>query len=235
MKKIVCIIIVLLLFGCNKSDDVKSIYVNIEASGEIQLIPDMASITVNINCTDKDLTKSTECTTMSVDELFALLNEHKVKKDDFHSSRINLEKKYIWKNNSQIFNGYKSSSTINILFRDLETMNIIITKIMTMKNASLYNLNYSHSKIDSFTNKAYLKALDNSKTLALEIKTNVGGKSVEVLQISNIRENFGTKESVTLREKKLSTYSPNKAPTIQINPGSLKIIKDIYVQYRVAF
>ena len=236
MKKIVYIIVLLSLFGCDKSDDVKSIHVNIEASGEIQLVPDMASIAVNISCTNKDLSISTECTKMSIDELFALLNENNIKKDEYHSSRINLEKTSIWKNNSQVFNGYKSSSTINILFRNLETMSVVITKIMTMENASLYNLSYSHSEIDSFANKAYLESLDNSKTLAIEIKNKLGGRSVEVSQISNIRENFGTNESVTLREnKQLSRYSPNEPTTIQVNPGSLKIIKDIYVQYRVTF
>lgn len=234
MKKIIYIIIVLSLFGCNKSDDVKSILVNIEASGEIQLVPDIASIVVNVSCTNKDLSKSTECTKMSIDELFALLNEHKVNRDDYHSSRIRLEKEYIWKSNSQVFNGYKSSSTINILFRDLETMSVVITKIMTMKNASLFNLNYSHSEIDSFANKAYLEAFDNSRTLANEIKDKLGGKSVEVSQISNIREDFSIHESDALKEKR-PRYSLNEPSIIQINPGVLKIMKSIYVQYKISF
>ena len=236
MKKIIYIIVLLSLFGCNQSDNAKSIQVNIEASGEILLAPDIASIIVNISCTNKDLSKSTDCTKLSIDELFALLNKHNIKQDDYHSSRINLDKTTIWKNNSRVFNGYKSSSTINILFRNLETMSLVITKIMTMENASLYNLNYSHSAIDTFANKAYLKALDNSKTLAIEIKNKLGGKSVKASQISNIRENFSTNDPVTLRETKtLSRTSANELATIQVNPGSLKIIKDIYVQYRVTF
>ena len=90
MKKIVYVIIVLFLFGCSKSDDLKPILLNIEASGEIQLVPDLASIAVNVSYTNKDLSKSTECTKKSIDELFALLNEHKIKEDDYHSSKINL-------------------------------------------------------------------------------------------------------------------------------------------------
>jgi len=235
MKKIVYIIIALSLFGCNKSDNVKDILVNIKASGEIQLVPDIASIAVNINCTNKDLSKSTDCTKKSIDELFALLNEHKIEKDDYHSSRINLEKKYIWKKNSQVFHGYKSSSTINILFSNLEIMSVVITKIMTMGNASLYNLNYSHSEIESFANKAYLEALDNTKTLANEIKSKLGGKSVEVSQISNIRERSGIHESGIPEKKALSIDRSSEPSTIQVNPGMLKIIKDIYVQYRISF
>ena len=235
MKKIVYIIILLSLVGCNKSADVKSVLVNIEASGEIQLVPDIASIAVNVSCTDKDLSKSTECTRKNIDELFSLLEENKIDKNDYHSSRIDLTKEYIWKNNSQVFNGYKSSSTINILFKNLDTMSTVITKIMTMKNASLYNLNYSHSEIETFTNKAYLKALDNSKTLSNEIKDKLGGKSVEISQISNISGAFDTNESGLYEKKEFSKNRSNSAAPIQINPGALKIVKDIYVQYRITF
>lgn len=232
MKRILYIIVVLFLFGCNKSDDVKSILVNIEASGEVELVPDMASIVVSVSCTNKDLSQSTECTKMSIDELFGLLNEHNIDKDDYHSSRIDLEKEYIWENNSQVFNGYRSSSTITILFRNLETMSVVITKIMMMKDASLSNLNYSHSEIDSYANNAYLQALDNSKTLANEIKDKVGGKSVEVLQISNIREDFSVRGSDTLKEK-TTRYRSEEPLNIPVNPGALKIIKNIYVQYKI--
>jgi uncharacterized protein YggE len=233
MKKLFYIIVVLSLFGCNGSNDVRSIPVNIEASGEIEVLPDMASIAVNVSCTDKDLSKSTECTKMSIDKLFALLNEHHINRDDYHSSRIDLEKEYIWQNNSQVFNGYRSSSTINIVFRNLETLSVVITKIMTMKDASLNNLNYSHSELDAFASKAYLKAFDDSKMLADEIKNKLGGKSVEVSQISNIGEDFGIHESDALKEKSLR-YAANGPSTIQVNPGVLKIMRRIYVQYKIS-
>lgn len=236
MKKIVYLIIALSLFGCNKSDNVKPLMVNIKASGEMELVPDMAGLAVDVSCTNKDLSKSNECVKKNIDDLFTLLNEHKIDKDDYHSSRINLEKEYIWKRNSQVFHGYKSSSTINILFKDLDIMSAVITKIMTMKNASMYGLNYSHSEIESFTNKAYLKALDNAKTLAEEIRKKLKGKAVEVAQISNIKEGFGTYESGMVAEG-VAGYRANAdvASTIQVNPGKLKLIKDIYVQYRIGF
>ena len=101
-----------------------------------------------------------------------------------------------------------------------------------MKDASLYNLSYSHSEIDAFANKAYLEAFDNSRTLANEIKDKLGGKAVEVSQISNIREDFSIHESDALKEKSLR-YAANEPTTIQVNPGALKIKRNIYVQYKI--
>ena len=111
-------------------------------------------------------------------------------------------------------------------------MSVVITKIMTMKDTSLHNLNYSHSEIDAFANKAYLEAFDNSKTLANEIKNKLGGKSVEVLQISNIREDFSIHDLDAPKETRLR-YSANEPSNIQVNPGALKIIKNIFVQYKI--
>ena len=54
--------IVLFLFGCNKSDYEKPVLLNIKASGEIEVVPDIAAITVNVSCTNINLSKSNDCT-----------------------------------------------------------------------------------------------------------------------------------------------------------------------------
>jgi uncharacterized protein YggE len=228
--------IVLSLFGCNESDYKKPVLLNINASGEIEVVPDIAAITVNVSCTNKDLSKSNDCTKKSIDELFTLLDEHKILKEDYHSSRINLEKEYIWRKNSQVFNGFKSSSSINILFKNLEIMSSVLTKTMTMRNVEVFNLNYSHSNIDTLTNKAYLEALDNSNNLANEFKNKLNAKSVEILEINNTSDNFSSHESKGLAKGYNSRAQKDEAlSTIQINPGSLKLIKNIYVLYSIKF
>lgn len=233
MTRIIFIIISLFLYGCNQSDNAKSVLVNLMASGEIQLVPDMASIKVNVSCTNKDLSKSNECTKKNIADLFALLNEHDVEKKDYHSSSINLEKEFIWKNNSRVFIGYKSSSTVNVIFKDLEAMGAVIAKMMQMESAKVYGLDYSHSQLGAYSNKAHLKALDNATSLADEIKTKLGAKSVEVLKISNVSAGIDSPKPVLLEKDAISSFRSGSTSAIQINPGSLSLIKNIYVQYRV--
>lgn len=227
-------IFALSLLSCNDVGNKEPVHLNIKASGEVEVVPDIASITADVSCTNKDLAKSNDCASRSINELFALLNEHKILKEDYHSSRINLEKEYIWRKNSQIFHGYKSSSSIDILFKDLDVMSKVLTKAMLMKNIEISNLNYSHSDIDKLTNNAYLKALDNSKVLANEIKNKLDGKSIEIVEISNAGNiNSIYKYENKLEKGMLDSFSSREASSIQINPGSLKLIKDIYVLYRV--
>lgn len=235
MIRVIYIVITLSLLGCNQSDKTKSVLVNLNASGEIQLLPDMASITVNVSCVNKNILASGECTKKSVAKLFALLDEHKVDKKDYHSSRVNLEKEYIWKNNSQVFRGYKSSSTINVVFKDLKVMGSLLAKVMLMKRAEVYGLTYSHSQLESYSNKAYLKALDNAATLADEIKIKLAAKSIEILKISNIRAGFDSPEPKSLNKYSANLYESDASSAIQVNPGSLSLIKEVYVQYQVRY
>ena len=236
MKKYLYILIALLLSACNLSVSNNSVLLNISATGEIELIPDMASVAVNIACTNKDITVSNECARKNIDKLFALFDEYKISKEDYHSSRVNLEKSYRWRNNSNIFVGYLSSSTISVVFKDIEVMGQVITKIMGMRNAEVSGLNYSHSKIDELTNDAYLKAMSNAKELAEDFRQELLGESVRVLEVSNIDNKFRTSVDRGVLEKRaVANYVADSAPAIQINPGMLKLVKNVYVLYSVEF
>jgi len=235
MKKYVYILIALLLSACNQSDSDNSVLLNIRATGEIDLVPDMASVTVNISCIYKDIAASNECARKNIDTLFALFDKHKISKDDYHSSRVNLEKSYSWRNNSNIFDGYRSSSTIGVEFKDIEVMGQVITKMMGMKNAEVSGLNYSHSKIDALTNDAYLKALGNAGKLAEDFRQELKGESVRVLEVSNIDNKFRTSVSKGFLKREAVSNFSDAAPAIQINPGMLKLVKDVYVLYSVEF
>ena len=100
MKKFIYIIVALSLFGCGASDHKKPVLLNISATGEIEVVPDIASIVVNVSCLNKNLVKSNNCTKEHIDKLFKLLEQHQILKKDYHSSRVNLIKEYIWRKNS---------------------------------------------------------------------------------------------------------------------------------------
>jgi len=237
MKKFIYIIFALSLIGCGNSEHKKSVLLNISASGDIEVIPDIASITVNVSCLDKNLNNSNTCTKKRIKKLFKLFEQHKILKKDYHSSRVNLTKEYTWRKNSQVFAGYKSSSTINVLFRDLEYMSKTLTKTMLMKNIDVSNLKYSHSNIDSLANDAYLEAMNNSNSLVNKIKDKLKGQSVEIIEISNTSNEFSSIESKGYEADSYRSKAvrKNEISTIQINPGSLKLIKNIYVLYRMKF
>lgn len=234
MRWLAFITLSLALAGCQTAENKDTIVLNLSSSGEVKVVPDMASLLATISCTNKNLTFSTNCTKRGIDTLFQLLEQNGVEKKDYHSSRIELEKEYTWRNNSNVFNGYKSSSTISMVFRDLDAMGQVITQTMTMKDVSLYGLSYSHSKIDDLVQQAYLLALDNTNQLAEKMKEKTGGKSLEIMEIMNTTGDFVTQVTTKQLEKREGIVAARtRSAPIQINPGELTLTKEVQVLYRV--
>jgi len=236
MRKLVYLLLIVVLTGCQTAEKKDDVLLNLSSSGEVKVVPDMASLTATVSCTNKNINLSSDCTKRGINTLFQLLEQNGVAKKDYHSSRIELEKDYIWKHNSNVFNGYKSSSTISIVFRDLDAMSQVITKTMTMKDIELSGLSYSHSRIDDFIQQAYLLALDNTNQLAEKMKEKTGGKLLEIMEIKNTNTNFVTqvtmkRESKAFAENILADAA-SPAP-IQVNPGELTLTRDVQVLYKI--
>lgn len=236
MRGFAWIAFIFALAGCQADTERDFMLLNLSSSGEVRLIPDMASMSATISCTDKNIDRSTDCAKRGINALFQLLEQNGIKREDYHSSRIELEKEHTWRNDSYIFKGYKSSSTISILFRDLDAMAQVITGAMTMKEVELSGLDYSHSQIDALSQQAYLNALDNGRQLAEKIREKLGGTSMEIIEVNNTRSDFVTQVSEIKLEQYAATAtsrSRDNVSPIQINPGELTLQKELNVLYKV--
>lgn len=236
MRKFAYLLLTVTLVGCQTEKESDFLLLNLASIGEVKLIPDMASMSATVSCTDKIIERSAECSKRAIKDLFQLLDKNGVKKEDYHSSRIELEKEYTWRNSSNVFEGYKSSSTISIVFRDLDAMTQIVTGALTMKSVELYGLNYSHSQIDEFSQQAYLNALDNANVLAERMQAKVAGKSVQIIEISNNNNGFVSNITEEKGEWLAQNYSgrTRSAPApIPVNPGELTLTKEVNVLYKV--
>lgn len=236
MRRLATVLLIVALAGCQTETESDYLLLNLSSSGEVKLIPDMASMSATISCTDKMIERSAECTKRVINDLFQLLEKNGVKKEDYHSSRIELEKEYDWRNDSNVFVGYKSSSTISMVFRDLNVLTQVVTAALTMKSLELSGLNYSHSQIDEFSQQAYLNALDNANELAERMQIKVNGKSLQIIEISNNHNGFVSSISEEKREWLAQNYSgrTRSAPApIPINPGELTLTQEVNVLYKV--
>ncbi|MDH5784076.1 MAG: SIMPL domain-containing protein [Chromatiales bacterium] len=234
MKRLACLLLTVTLLGCQGEEPSDFLLLNLASNGEVKLIPDMASMSATISCTDKVIERSADCTKRAITNLFQLLDKHGIKKEDYHSTRINLEKEHTWRNNSHIFVGYKSSSTISMVFRDLDAMSQVITAALTMKSVELSGLNYSHSQIDEMSQQAYLNALDTSRELAEKMQEKLGGKSLVVMEVNNSGQNFVTRVPAGLMKREMAQgFADTATSPIQINPGELTLAKEVNVLYKV--
>lgn len=225
-----------LLAACNNEQNSSVVQLAISAQGEMKVVPDMASINISLGCTNKDVNRARACTGSALDEVFSLLQENQLGKNDYHTSILTLEKEYDWKRSSRVFTGYKASTTLTVVFRDLEVMSRVMNKILQMDRAEVYGLSYSHSKYAELSQQAYLIALDNAEKLAGEIKKKQKASTIELVTISNMDTQIGGVVEKNYADGLARAKMANEvaqSPSVAINPGELVLVKNIYVTYRM--
>lgn len=228
-KCMLFLVLSLIFVGCNIKPDNQNVVVNIFATGEIEVKPDIADFVVSASCVNRNILASNNCVKKQVATITKILTESQVDSEDFHASDISLNKEYYWKNNTQVFRGYRSSVSSAVTLKDLNNLNPVLSTLMTQKDLSVSGLTYSHSQIEALANDAYIKALDNSRNLAKEFQINLGGKSSEIITISNTNDPLPEVKSKSFLLKS-ETQRPEP---INFNVGTLVLRKNLKVQYHI--
>lgn len=233
MKKIAVILTVLLVFmsECAAQPDKDGTILNLDASGEIEVEPDMARFRVMVSCIEKHSSASKFCLKNEIDEVFDILSELYIGPKDYHSSKVSLDKEYQWENKIRVFTGYRSSMSISVTVRDLEKLGDLLGRLMEQKNLSISGLSYSHSKTEQLKIDAHLKALDNAQRLAESIKNQIGGKTLYIMEITDTGSPVRPlSEAKSLRAA--AAGSPSGEP-LNVHIGTLVFRKSIRVKYRI--
>ncbi len=128
MKNIFAIAMLALLSACqvnSNSSSTKFKTIMIESVGKIDTMPNEASFYINLSCLDKSVASAKECLVKQSNELMSKLLGYGIKKEDILTTSVDLQKSYKWMNNSQVFEGYRSSTTIHVKMRDLDKLDIV--------------------------------------------------------------------------------------------------------------
>ena len=217
------------LISCSSEKDYKTIL--LKTSGIVEIMPDEASIVIEISCIDKQIEQAKSCLIDKTNKLNEDLNSFSIQKDDILTTNVNLSKDYIWINNSNIFNGYKASATARVKIRDLKILEELYPKLLSNEQLSLGSLAYSHSKIDSIDAAAYLKALENANKLADKILTQIPEKNKVITQISNVRIQRSENNPVEL--KRTEQFAEAEQSILPINIGNIIDEQQLYVEYKI--
>ena len=239
MRKISYFLILLVFWACDQPTTERIPYktLMIKAAGQDEFVPDMARFQVMLECLKNVPASSKECLVEKSNELEAKLKEFGISEKDILTTNVNLEKRYTWRNNSRVFEGYRANSTVIVTVRNLEAMDKIYTDLLDDQNTNLYGLSYEHSKIDSLKNVVYLKALDNANALADKLISRLPEGNVEILQIGNVELTKSSQNG--LRAGKVSNQMADaeavqeESEVISFNRGTIPVRVNIYVEYLI--
>lgn len=230
MKGLSIILSVILLTGCNAEKDYKTIL--LKTSGIVEVAPDEASISLNLSCVDKNIEQAKTCLLTISSRLNEDLVKFKIRKEDILTTNVNLNKDYVWINNSNIFNGYLASTTTRVKIRDLTVLDDVYTKLLSNENLTIGSLTYNHSKLDSINEVAYLLALENANKLADKILSRLPEKNKAIARISNFeitRSEINPESGFRNLEKTVV----QEQSQLTVNIGNMIAEKALYVEFKI--
>jgi len=207
--------------------------ITLNSTGNLSVKPDEANLTIKLKCLYKNIQKSKTCIVNESEKFNSFLLGYGIEVDDIITTSINISKKYEWRlNKKNIFLGYLATMTSSITIRDLSILEEIYTELFENENISIGNLYFSHSKIDSLNNEAYLIALDNANNLADDLIKKMKMKKLEVINIENI--SFENNQNYYFNENISNNYfeSDSRPNKIKINNGIMNINRKLIVEYK---
>lgn len=205
----------------------------LRSSGQVETTPDMASFSVNLRCLDMSITKAKECLVKQSNELKTKLIALGIEEKDLLTTAVDLGKSYGWKNNSQVFEGYSASTTLNITVRKLGELDQIYSELLENRNLDLYGLAYSHSRYDSLQNEAYAQALKKAGVLADRLVKEMGKTNKEVVKVGNVAFAITPMPEAKSEELKALASDANSPQTIATGRGTVVVTAELQVEYAV--
>jgi uncharacterized protein YggE len=230
MKSLSLILSVVLLISCNSGNDYKTIL--LKTSGSVEIAPDEASIIINASCINKDIKQAKSCLIDITSSLNDDLLNFGIQKEDILTTNVNLSKDYIWTNNSEVFNGYRASTTTSVRVRDLKILDELYSNLLSNDKLGIGSLTYGHSKMDSINNVAYLKALENANKLADQILSQLPEKNKSIMQVSNF-EISGSEIKPENNYVKFEAAEVLDKSNLTINFGNMVAMQQLYVEYKI--
>lgn len=202
----------------------------IESVGKVETMPNEASFYINLSCVDKSVAAAKECIVKQSNELMARLLAHGLKKEDIQTNNISLDKSYSWTNNTRVFEGYRSSTSLTVKVRDLDKLDVIYTDLLENEHLDLGGLSYSHSDMENLKNQAYVNALKKADVLAEKLLAELPEKNKEVLKIGNVQI---TSSNPVAQDTRMMYAKAEDAGSIAISTGMITIQATLYIEYLI--
>lgn len=239
MKPFISILTLLIMGSCQNHPTVvsgKFKTIMIKSFGEAETLPDMATFYIDLNCLDRSVKASKNCLVDKSNELSDKLQSFGIDKNDILTTAVNMNKSYTWRNNSRIFEGYRSSTSVFVKVRNIDKLDEIYTELLEHRDLDLGGLQYSHSKLDSLKNEAYVDALKKSEVLAEKLLSELPESEKEILKIGNVEISSSMPEPGQLREENeydMEEVAVAKNRVVAINKGTVLINATLFIEYQI--
>ena len=207
--------------------------ITVYGTSEIKITPDKMIWFLNINNKGAKLNEVANEHTEKVQTVLSLLNDTNIKKENIQTARMVFGENWVYKNKSQVKEGYFASTDVSFTILEFEKYNRIWEELSKIPEVSVQNVFYDHTKRIEYQNETRIKAVLEAKNKAEALVKAVGSEIGEPLLIEeDLSLNEGWQRNVTLNSASFNTVDGDSAAET-LSLGTIPIRMRVKVTFRL--
>lgn len=217
--------------------------ITVSGKGESVSIPDVATFSFSVTETAKEVTDAQTKATTKTNAALKALKDGGVADKDVKTTSYNINPHYEYQNyncttagycpsGKSVLTGYDVSQTIEVKVRDLKKAGALFATIGSLDVQNVNGLTFSIDDIDTVKAKARELAIENAKSKAKDLASQLG---VHIVRVTSFYE--PSDEPAYYGREALGGDMMVKnqavAPTPQIPAGEQKIVSRVSITYEI--
>lgn len=180
MKKNIFIILLLALFIALPTEAKTQGIINVSASSNLELLPDVAEFNVIITTKDKISLENAsiankEISTKIFNDFETILD--KTQGDFIKTINYSANPKYYYSNGKRVFDKFEVTNTITIHTKNINNVGMFIDKALRLGATNIGSINFTLEDYENYCNELLLLATQKAKTKA-ETVANASGQKI---------------------------------------------------------
>lgn len=158
--------------------------VDVRGEGIIQVVPDMASVTVQVENSGEDARKVQKNTDNTVQEVLKFLRKSGIDQKHIRTQHMQLGKNYDYQTKTY---SYVANQTLVIKITDLSDYPDVMNGLLDTGINRIQGISFDSSKWDALEREARIKAIENGKMKAELYAATLGQKIGKAMHISEFQ------------------------------------------------
>lgn len=204
--------------------------ITMTATGEIESIPDVAEVSLNVKSRGSDEGAALQNLSANIKKIISVLEDLDIKDEDISTDSINIFPVYDQRNRGEVI-AYEGTSRVNFKTFDLSQITELMSGVMAGSDNLFSNITYSSTDEDALEDRArttaFNKALHKAELYA-ELSGNTLGQICTITE-SNVR--VMPKRMDMMRQETMAVSSAPMNVSIPIKPGKITTTAQVTLIY----
>lgn len=206
----------------------------VQGEGRVEAVADKAIFKVNVRVEEKKLERAFEESAKKINSLSQILTSFGIKKEDVRNLGYVYHPLYEGK---RLFSSvsrptsYEILYTLKVIVYSMDNLGKILTALSDITETTVYDLEYTSTKIEELRREALKNAALDAKEKAVKLSEGSGAKLGKVIRIdSAIQNRYESNRKPLLKAASTSEFDTAQASP-NIESGLLEVIGVCTVQY----